>query len=68
MELERLRGLIRAKYKRRLSGGIIGFVGFMLSPLSFWNDLYVNVPLAYAGGWLASLFYKPAFTGAFIVA
>jgi len=25
-----------------------GFIGFMLSPLSWWNDLFVNVPLAVA--------------------
>lgn len=35
--------------------------GFMLSPLSWWNDLFVNVPLAVAFAWVVSLFYKPAF-------
>ena len=33
----------------------------MLSPLSWWNDLFVNVPLALAFAWLASLVYKAAF-------
>src|SRR5262249_25940459 len=33
----------------------------MLSPLSWWNDLFVNVPLAVAFAWVISLFYKPAF-------
>ncbi|MBI5665247.1 MAG: hypothetical protein HZC49_09245 [Nitrospirae bacterium] len=43
-------------------------IGYMLSPLSWWNDLYLNIPLAYLGAWLASLFYKPAFLTAFIAA
>ena len=37
------------------------FIGYMLSPLSWWNDLFVNVPLAVAFGWIFSFFYKPAF-------
>lgn len=35
--------------------------GFMLSPLSWWNDLFVNVPLAIAFAWVVSLFYRTAF-------
>ncbi|MEB3773437.1 MAG: hypothetical protein GSR86_00735 [Desulfurococcales archaeon] len=31
---------------RRLAGVWIAGVGFILSPLSWWNDLFVNVPLA----------------------
>jgi hypothetical protein len=33
----------------------------MLSPLSWWNDLFVNVPLAIAFAWVVSLLYRPAF-------
>jgi len=33
---------------RRLAGGIAAGVGYILSPLSWWNDLIVNVPLAMA--------------------
>ncbi len=32
--------------------GIIGVIGFVLSPLSWWNDLFVNFPLSYAFAWL----------------
>ncbi len=39
----------------------MAFAGFMLSPLSWWNDLFVNVPLALAFAWVIALFYKPAF-------
>jgi hypothetical protein len=41
--------------------------GFMLSPLSWWNDLFVNVPLAVAFAWLVSLFYRPAFSTSLVV-
>ena len=39
----------------------------MLSPLSWWNDLFVNVPLALVFAWLVSLFYQPAFEASVIV-
>jgi len=26
-------------------------IGYILSPLSWWNDLYVNVPIAYVLAW-----------------
>jgi hypothetical protein len=32
--------------------GLIGIIGFILSPLSWWNDPFVNFPLAYAFAWL----------------
>ena len=54
-------------WKRKITGGILVVVGFMLSPLSWWNDLLVNVPLALVFAWLVSLLYKPAFTPALIV-
>jgi hypothetical protein len=47
--------------KRKIAGGILAFVGFMLSPLSWWNDLFVNVPLALAFAWIVSAFDKRAF-------
>ncbi|MDD4873186.1 MAG: hypothetical protein PHR77_21745 [Kiritimatiellae bacterium] len=36
-------------------------VGYLLSPLSWWNDLYINVPIAYALAWLVSFFDKKIF-------
>ena len=54
-------------WKRRVAGGFIGILGFLLSPLSWWNDLFVNIPIAVAFGWLASLVYKPAFNVAVVV-
>ncbi|MCK5475760.1 MAG: hypothetical protein KAI71_04240 [Candidatus Pacebacteria bacterium] len=33
--------------KKKIKGGIHATIGFILSPLSWWNDLLVNIPLAY---------------------
>ena len=54
-------------WKQKFSGGILAGIGFMLSPLSWWNDLVVNLPLALAFAWVASFFYKPAFEACVIV-
>jgi hypothetical protein len=54
--------------KRKVSGGTLAFIGYMLSPLSWWNDLFVNWPLALVCAWVISWFYKPAFTASLIVA
>src|SRR5258707_6635269 len=54
-------------WKRKLSGGILAGIGFMLSPLSWWNDLVVNLPLALAFAWVVSWFYKPAFEACVVV-
>src|SRR6266550_2821644 len=54
-------------WQRKLAGGVAAIIGFMLSPLSWWNDLFVNVPLALAFGWLVSFFYRPAFEACVIV-
>jgi len=47
--------------RRNISGGFLWFAGYMLSPLSWWNDLFINVPLALAFAWVVSAFYRPAF-------
>ncbi len=54
-------------WKRQITGGVLAFIGFMLSPLSWWNDLFVNVPLALVFAWLISLFYAPAFTTSLVL-
>jgi len=42
--------------------GLITFVGFLLSPLSWWNDALINLPLSYffafALGWVWDLFFS----------
>ncbi|MBI3881598.1 MAG: hypothetical protein HY301_16240 [Verrucomicrobia bacterium] len=54
-------------WQRKTRGGVIGLIGFMLSPLSWWNDLFVNFPLALGFAWCVSLFWKPAFGASFMV-
>ncbi|BAZ44510.1 hypothetical protein NIES4102_15210 [Chondrocystis sp. NIES-4102] len=41
---------------RKLKGLILVGLGFLLSPLSWWNDLFFNLPLAYLFGYLCSYF------------
>ncbi len=55
-------------WRRKAGGGILGFIGFMLSPLSWWNDLFVNVPLALGAASLVAWFHPPAFQAAAVVA
>ncbi len=46
-------------WKDYASGGIWGVLGFVLSPLSWWNDLLVNVPIALGFAWIASFLLQP---------
>ena len=48
-------------------GGILGLIGFLLSPLSWWNDAFINIPLAIGFGWVVAWFYKPSFEAAVVV-
>ena len=44
-------------------------LGYILSPFTFWNDAFVNIPLAYAAALLASLLLGPqTFPAAFFTA
>jgi hypothetical protein len=43
---------------KRLRGGVLLSIGYMLSPLSWWNDLIFNLPVAYLFGHVCSLFSK----------
>lgn len=53
-------------WPRRMAGGFLGVLGFLLSPLSWWNDLFVNVPIAVAFGWLISLLHQSWFEPAVV--
>ena len=54
-------------WNRKISGGFLATIGFLLSPLSWWNDAFVNIPLALLFAWLVSFLYKPAFTISLII-
>lgn len=46
---------------KRLRGGFLLVLGYLLSPLSWWNDLFFNLPFAYGVGYLASQFFPHLF-------
>jgi len=54
-------------WKRKFSGGILATIGYLLSPLSWWNDAFINIPLALVFAWLVSFFYRPAFAASLII-
>jgi len=53
--------------KHMVQGSVLGVIGFILSPLSWWNDAFVNIPLAIGFGWLMACLYKPFFQPAVVV-
>lgn len=58
-------GESRLSWGRRTVAAIVAGLGWLLSPLSWWNDLVINVPLAYLFSVPFSLIderlYVPAF-------
>jgi hypothetical protein len=40
---------------QKLLGGLLLVLGFLLSPLSWWNDLLFNLPIAYGFGYMCNL-------------
>jgi hypothetical protein len=54
-------------WKRKITGGLLAAIGYLLSPLSWWNDLFVNVPLALAIAWLVSFFWNAAFAPSLVI-
>jgi len=39
----------------RFKGGLMATIGYLLSPLSFWNDVFINFPIAFAFGTVVGL-------------
>ena len=52
--------------KKKVYGGIIATIGFVLSPLSWWNDLFVNLPLSYLFAFPFGLISRKLFLPAMI--
>ena len=38
---------IKTAQPKRLVNRVVFFVGWVLSPFTFWNDTFVNIPLSY---------------------
>lgn len=53
---------LRPPSSRRIQGGILAMAGWLLSPLTPWNDIVVNLPLAMAFAWVVSLAWPEAYT------
>lgn len=52
---------------RKVIDSALVVIGFILSPLSWWNDLVVNVPLAYLFSLPFTLLHESLFLPAFII-
>ncbi len=46
--------IFSASWLIKLRGSVIVGIGYMLSPLSWWNDLVFNLPIALAVGYAVS--------------
>jgi len=60
--------LLSKKITSKLLNGTLASIGFILSPLSWWNDLVVNFPLSYIIALPFGLLNQKLFIPAFIVA
>ncbi len=47
---------------------VVGLIGYILSPLSWWNDPVVNIPISYAAALLAATIHPALFPAAFLAA
>lgn len=52
---------------RKIRGGIITFIGYLLSPFSWWNDFFLNIPIAYGIGFLFGLISRSWFFPAMVI-
>jgi hypothetical protein len=55
------------RFFNRSLGALLAFAGFILSPLTWWNDLFVNLPIAYGVGWMASKISRTFFLPGLII-
>jgi hypothetical protein len=58
LEAENHYGISLSVIYKKIRGGFFLIIGFLLSPMSWWNDLFFNLPIAYGFGYLCSLFSK----------
>jgi len=57
----------RDTVKRKAKGGVLATLGYLLSPLSWWNDAFINLPIAYAFAYLAAYISKDLFFPALVI-
>jgi hypothetical protein len=51
----------------KIKNGILVFIGYLLSPLCWWNDLIFNLPIAYGFGRLIACLHADFFLPAAMV-
>ena len=51
---------------RRMAWGSVFAIGFALSPISWWNDAVVNLPIAYLAAQLVAMLDQRLFLFAFV--
>lgn len=54
------RFVYRLATPRGLARSVMFIIGYILSPASWWNDAFVNIPLAYLIAWLVSRLFPTA--------
>ena len=61
--LEQLQNSTPVEFKKdifkKLRGGFFLILGYLLSPLCWWNDLLFNLPIAYGFGYVCSSLLSP---------
>lgn len=53
--------------KKKFLSGVVGLLGFILSPVSWWNDIVVNFPLSYVMAVPFGMISRDLFLPMFIV-
>ena len=62
----RLIAIAKKLFTPRVAGGsTIAFLGYILSPASWWNDAFVNIPIAYVAASIAAMLNPDLFAPAF---
>ncbi|RAM52727.1 MAG: hypothetical protein C6Y22_04575 [Hapalosiphonaceae cyanobacterium JJU2] len=54
-------------FLQKLRGGLFLVLGYLLSPLCWWNDLIFNLPIAYFFGYVCSFFTPKLFMPSAII-
>jgi hypothetical protein len=57
--------VILKQWANRTVSVVIATIGYILSPLSWWNDLYINIPIAYLVASFVPFGYPRSFTAVF---
>jgi len=53
--------------RKKIKEGLITFIGLMLSPVTWWNDPFINIPLSYIFATIASYFFPKIFSISFVI-